>query len=397
MGIDEKGGGLIDFIAFLVIMGSIFGMGFLLLLETGILGYIIGFVSWVLGFTFLMYLIGNEKCKSYKKYGEKYVLRYLELSNSQNFSKVIGEEPKKYQLTFEECVSLMKSLEASDGSLTLFLLKSELDNYITKIAQGDFSEASEHMKKANDIFKTVKVLRPEHFGLPYSQKFGEFESDYIPKVLNFSAKACDALYLGDVEKMRELLNEAREMLDERDKFVIGDVKFFKYLFEFHYFLLKTVVETYEAEVGAVAKLAEKQAKRFAETKPVEVPAHVEKIAVSTEEPEKELYRGEVRFKMGAMSQERVGTLVITNKHLKLTGKYRLRGHVATVAVKAALRAAGVGEVYEEFPLGEIRFLELKKALLGAYYLEFRAGDKKFTLYTDAAQHIYNLLRQYTNA
>ncbi|GAB6101142.1 hypothetical protein JCM16138_03650 [Thermococcus atlanticus] len=388
---------MIDFIAFLVIMGSIFGMGFLLLLETGILGYIIGFVSWVLGFTFLMYLIGNEKCKSYKKYGEKYVLRYLELSNSQNFSKVIGEEPKKYQLTFEECVSLMKSLEASDGSLTLFLLKSELDNYITKIAQGDFSEASEHMKKANDIFKTVKVLRPEHFGLPYSQKFGEFESDYIPKVLNFSAKACDALYLGDVEKMRELLNEAREMLDERDKFVIGDVKFFKYLFEFHYFLLKTVVETYEAEVGAVAKLAEKQAKRFAETKPVEVPAHVEKIAVSTEEPEKELYRGEVRFKMGAMSQERVGTLVITNKHLKLTGKYRLRGHVATVAVKAALRAAGVGEVYEEFPLGEIRFLELKKALLGAYYLEFRAGDKKFTLYTDAAQHIYNLLRQYTNA
>ncbi len=73
------------------------------------------------------------------------------------------------------------------------------------------------------------------------------------KALKFAARACDALYLGDVEKMRELLNEAREMLDERDKFVIGNVKFFKYLFEFHYFLLKAVVEAYEAEIGAVAK------------------------------------------------------------------------------------------------------------------------------------------------
>ncbi|MCD6373051.1 MAG: hypothetical protein J7L37_05845 [Thermococcus sp.] len=194
--------------------------------------------------------------------------------------------------------------------------------------------------------------------------------------------------------MRELLNEAREMLDERDKFVIGDVKFFKYLFEFHYFLLKTVVEAYEAEVGAASKLAAKQAERFAKTKPVEVPETVEKVTVSAEEPEKELYRGEVRFKMGAMSQERVGTLVITNKRLKLTGKYRLRGYVATVAIKAALRAAGVGEVYEDIPLSEIKFLQLKKAILGGYYLEFKARGKKYTIYTDAAQHIYNLLRQY---
>ncbi|NJD98273.1 hypothetical protein E3E26_00425 [Thermococcus sp. LS1] len=198
--------------------------------------------------------------------------------------------------------------------------------------------------------------------------------------------------------MRELLSEAREMLDERDRFVIGDVKFFKYLFEFHYFLLKTVVEAYEAETGAVAKLTEEQAKRFAEAKPVEVPAQVEKVSVPEEEPEKELYRGEVRFKMGAMSQERVGTLVITNKRLKLTGKYRLRGTVATVAVKAALRAAGVGEVYEDIPLKEVSWLELKKAILGGgYYVEFHARGKKFTLYTDAAQHIYNILKQYSNA
>ncbi len=214
------------------------------------------------------------------------------------------------------------------------------------------------------------------------------------KALKFAARACDALYLGDVEKMRELLNEARKMLDERDKFVVGDVKFFKYLFEFHYFLLKAVVEAYEAETGAVAKATQEQAERFAEAKPIEVPQTVEKVTVSAEEPEKELYRGEVRFKMGAMSQERVGNLVITNKRLKLTGKYRLRGYVATVAIKAALRAAGIGEVYEDIPLSEIKFLQLKKALLGGYYLEFKARGKKFTLYTDAAPHIYNLLRQH---
>jgi len=90
-------------------------------------------------------------------------------------------------------------------------------------------------------------------------------------------------------------------------------------------------------------------------------------------------------------------LVVTNRRLQITGKYRLRDMVATIAVKAALRAAGIGEVYEDIPLSEIRFPELKKALLGGYYLEFKARDKKFTIYTDAAQHIYNLLRQYTNA
>lgn len=34
---------------------------------------------------------------------------------------------------------------------------------------------------------------------------------------------------------------------------------------------------------------------------------------------------------------------------------------------------------------------------GKKLLEFTARSKKYTLYTDAAQHIYNLLRQYTNA
>ena len=56
-----------------------------------------------------------------------------------------------------------------------------------------------------------------------------------------------------------------------------------------------------------------------------------------------------------------------------------------------------GEVYEDIPLKEISWIELKKALLGGYYLEFQARGKKFTLYTDAAQHIYNILRQYSNA
>ncbi len=48
---------------------------------------------------------------------------------------------------------------------------------------------------------------------------------------------------------------------------------------------------------------------------------------------------------------------------------------------------------EEFSLKEIEWIELKKAPLGGYYLELKAKGKKYTIYTDAAQHIYNLLRQ----
>ena len=51
------------------------------------------------------------------------------------------------------------------------------------------------------------------------------------------------------------------------------------------------------------------------------------------------------------------------------------------------------EVNEEFSLKEIEWIELKKALLGGYYLELKAKGKKCTIYTDAAQHIYNLLSQ----
>ncbi|WP_297090512.1 hypothetical protein [Thermococcus sp.] len=322
----------------------------------------------------------------------------------------------------EECRKVLErtveTLKKKDGPITLgFALTAPiLENAVNSLEKGSFEEASDHFKKAKESIEQLKKKRiPQKFDdiskefsrllweeSIYIRRYGHWETfhETLPNVkepLSFAARACDALYLGDVEKMRELLSEAREMLDERDKFVIGDVKFFKYLFEFHYFLLKTVVEAYEAETGAVAKLTEEQAKRFAEAKPVEVPTTVEKVSVSADEPERELYRGEVRFKMGAMSQERVGTLVITNKRLKLTGKYRLRGYVATVAVKAALRAAGIGEVYEDIPLNEISWIELKKALLGGYYLEFRARGKKFTLYTDAAQHIYNILRQYSNA
>lgn len=121
---------------------------------------------------------------------------------------------------------------------------------------------------------------------------------------------------------------------------------------------------------------------------------VNTATVSTEE-EMELYRGEVRFKMGALSQERVGTLVITNKKLILTGKYRIRNsNIFSAPIKAALRATGVGEVHEEIYIEAISFLQLKKPLLGGYYVEFTARDKKYIIYTDAAQHIYNLLIQH---
>jgi len=330
-----------------------------------------------------------------------YVSAKGELKKSiEKEEKLKNQAPELYL----ECENIFKTYSgSSDEHYVIFLgaIKNFLTDIVKALEKGEFEESSEKLKSTYNLVDNFERLILEIRRTPSEELYVTWvnhvdisQVDPIKKVLDFAARACDALYLGDVEKMRELLNEAREMLDERDKFVIGDVKFFKYLFEFHYFLLKTVVEAYEAEVGAVAKATQEQAERFAKAKPVEVPQTVEKVAVPAEEPEKELYRGEVRFKMGAMSQERVGTLVITNKRLKLTGKYRLRGMVATVAVKAALRAAGVGEVYEDIALKGISFLELKKALLGGYYLEFKAKGKKYTIYTDAAQHIYNILKQY---
>ena len=353
------------------------------------LGIAAGIVT-LLGF----YYYKGQHCEKEAKSVEDKAIQYLELKD--NFKELANNKLKKHSLSYDECVNEYKKLQ---NSTPIEYVKDLLYSGLLALSEGKFQEASEKFKLAHDaIGIALKAIDFSEFEAS-SPKWAWDDKEVwqvvsINEVLSFAARACDALYLGDVEKMRELLNEAREMLDERDKFVVGDVKFFKYLFEFHYFLLKAVVEAHEAEMGAVAKATQEQAERFAAAKPVEVPETVEKVTVSAEEPERELYRGEVRFKMGAMSQERVGTLVITNKRLKLTGKYRLRGYVATVAIKAALRAAGIGEVYEDIPLSEIKFLQLKKALLGGYYLEFKARGKKYTLYTDAAQHIYNLLKQY---
>ena len=305
---------------------------------------------------------------------------------------------------------LMQFKESCHEDAYLGFLKPTLNEIILALSEGNFEKATSNIRLARMELKDLSILasRIWHERQILEEIIGQevvvlassrfINLDKVLDSLDFAARACDALYLGDVEKMRELLNEARKMLDERDELFFASRNsngwFFKYLFEFHYFLLKAVVEAYETEMGAVARATQKQAERFAAAKPVEVPQTVEKVTLSAEEPERELYRGEVRFKMGAMSQERVGTLVITNKRLRLHGKYRLKGMVATVAVKAALRAAGVGEIDEDISLKEISWLELKKGILGGHYLEFKSKGKKYTIYTDAAQHIYNILRQY---
>ena len=89
-------------------------------------------------------------------------------------------------------------------------------------------------------------------------------------------------------------------------------------------------------------------------------------------------------------------MVVTNSALKLEGKYSISGIVLVTPLKILLRLLGVGEVYKEIPIREIKGLRLKKkALLTSdRYLEFRAEGKTFKIYTDAAQHIFNLLKQY---
>ncbi len=354
-------------------------------------------------------------------FGSAYLYSANKAAKLEQEIKPLEEKFRKVEKEIEDlgerCGKKLKTYSKQNKTdwRILSALVPELDKALEALAQGDFMTAKDKLEdaesKLRDIAETydsildldweIEVFHLD--GLKYRPCIVDYEIEIEEKpkgisALNFASNVCHVLHYGDMEEARELLEDAQERLrrmrEEKWDYSCGNLKFFQYLFEFHYFLLKAVVEAYEAEVGAVAKATQEQAERLAKAKPVEVPQTVEKVTVSAEEPEKELYRGEVRFKMGAMSQERVGTLVITNKRLKLMGKYRLRGTVPTVALKAALRAAGVGEVYEDIPLSEIKFLQLKKALLGGYYLEFKARSKKFTLYTDAAQHIFNLLKQY---
>lgn len=378
----------------------------------------------VMGYAILIIAIGHLKLirqtkneiKELEKGREELEKRYWETSIEELAREKFGDN------FLEECRKKFRAYSSKNNGdwKILSAISPPLERALGALLKGDFitskdgfDKAEEELKiingiynpfkdyKIGGIFRDVLKLGKDEIPCIVQEPEAKFNRKGIPRgisALKFASNVCHVLHYGDMEEARKLLEDAQERLrrmrEEKWDYTCGDLKFFQYLFEFHYFLLKAVVEAYDAETGAVAKATQEQAERFAEAKPVEVPQTVEKVTVSGEESEKELYRGEVRFKMGAMSQERVGNLVITNKRLKLTGKYRLRGYVATVAIKAALRAAGVGEVYEDIPLSEIKFLQLKKAFLGGYYLEFKARGKKFTLYTDAAQHIYNLLRQY---
>lgn len=253
---------------------------------------------WTSGVTFFFVLFGlflSDKLGEAKLAKKK--LKEIE-------NRDITEDLQKYGLSKDECVSALlsfKNIPPEKRSITLMYV--HLRTAIKALSSGKFDDASENFKKARESLNMV-VSYPEDgykfFGLEgltwgFGVKYGWFS------FLNFAARASDALYLGDIEKIRKLFNEARKMLDNRDEFVIGDIEFFKYLFEFHYFLLKAVVEAYEAEVGTVARATGEQVKRFTKAEPVEIPETVEKVTVSAEEPEKELYRDKVRFKMGLMS------------------------------------------------------------------------------------------------
>ncbi|ASJ12884.1 PH domain-containing protein [Thermococcus thioreducens] len=402
-------------------MSYVSGVGLAaLFFFTGDEGSIITFLSFVfLGFAvtlgLLFFIVGIVDLNATKKKIKEARKEKEELKKKANMP--IDKFAKEYfskELPMERCRKIIREYSQKNNAdwRILSTIHPQLEQALVALSEGNFMKAGDKFREASDALNVMMEMYKPLTTDYRIQEILSFEKTEVPCVvktfpdkipigiitLTFASNVCHVLHYGDMDEARNQLEKAKERLkimrEEKRDYTCGDLKFFQYLFEFHYFLLKAVVEVYEAEVGAVAKLREKQAERLAEAKPVEVPAHVEKIAVSTEEPEKELYRGEVRFTMGTLGQERVGTLVITNKRLKLTGKYRLRGMVATVAIKAALRAAGIGEVHEDIPLKDIKWLELKRTFLGSYYLEFKARDKKYTIYTDAAQHIYNLLRQY---
>lgn len=121
--------------------------------------------------------------------------------------------------------------------------------------KGQFENAMEYFKKAQNSIKDLKSRIPEkfddlsrRFSMPmceegiYAYKYNLgwelYQEMHIQRLISFVACTRDVLYLGDVKKAKELLEEAKEMLDKLDEFIIGDVKFFRYILEFLYLKLR---------------------------------------------------------------------------------------------------------------------------------------------------------------
>jgi len=195
----------------------------------------------------------------------------------------------------------------------------------------------------------------------------------------------DSLYLNDVERLRRLVDEAREFLskDYRRRHLIVEVDGFRSDFylrflEYHYLLANTVLLEYSARAPPAVG--------------VEAPT----VAVSSGGGwDNVLYEGRCRFKFGGVSQWRDGVIKITGKGLVLEGKLRVRSlNLTAMAIKAAARAAGIGEVHERISYESITSYDYNTR---KGEVVIKAYGKKYVIKTDAAGHIRKYLDQFVKS
>ena len=176
------------------------------------------------------------------------IQRYLELQ--KDFENYVDVKLKEYGLDYDKCRTYIDSVKNNFALAILEELRIELDPALRWLQRGDYGEAHKWFKNTQKIYPFKLELKDKLFTSSWYYYDEQIYKKDIPTILSFAARACDALYLGDIEKAKGLLDEAKEMLDKRDEFVIGDVKFFKYLLEFFYLKLKTFVESHGKETPA---------------------------------------------------------------------------------------------------------------------------------------------------
>jgi hypothetical protein len=321
--------------------------------------------------------------------------------------------------SIKNCDRIIKETWLEEGVEQKFLafLKPELQSAISALKDGNLEEARLNFLGALNRLpefdnKLARVQRSKYrFRDRYSVSTGRIDElnqtlqffcskeGAVKELLLFSADVCESLYLGDSEEAMVLVQRAKQLRNRHGDFVIGDLTFFKHLFEFQYVTLRKLIDS-----GEIRPVPVRGPSRDETEQPSQVstnfPSSGENVGEVNNTVEKELYRGKVNFSMGMLSEERTGSLVVTNERIILSGKYKIvgaRGNLFALGAKAALRAAGVGDVDEVIPLRNVQSIQLKKTLTGAQYLVVKAGGKKYTIRSKDVQHIYNLLKTHTKA
>lgn len=268
--------------------------------------------------------------------------------------KLVKEKEKEWDRIFDP---VWRKIDLVECLLRIAENADKIESLLNLVSKGD------SMHEVNSTFEAIK----EHVMCDY------FKHGIKPFI--WVGEVYRSLYLNDVERLKSLVNEARIALYSNH---IGsglaiDVYGFKSdfylrLIEYHYLLANSALHKYYASMPYAIS---------SEAPAVTVPGGWDNV----------LFEGSCSFKFGGVSQWRDGVIRVTGAGVELEGKLKVRSmNLTALAIKAAARAAGVGEVNERIPYSSISSYDYdsKKVVIHAY-------GKKYVIKTPAASHIGSLL------